>query len=549
MPYVITIENRAEAGAAPDRRTVNTSRMTIGRGVECSVRLHDPKKQVSRVHVVVDLQGAGHVLTVTSLINPALVNGAKVAPGESAPVKAEDVIEIGDFLVQLLEMHEAGATPGASSARQLAPSPFDFGLGGSGDTVPGDDPFRGLDDLMPPKPKAPAAPAEPDPFQFAPRKTGGRQSDGLVEGLGGLSHLDLGRGSDSTDPLAQLLNTNPGTGHGAGGPTFNPQPVGPGPASLDAILGRSGNPIAPPLVDLSRQHAGGSSSIDHVQSINVAYNAPQIRAEVRPAPPPPRPAPSSAPDPFDGFDPFGSMIKPRSAEPVPPPAMYAEAPLERPLAPAAMPAAPAPQPLPSPGGGGASGLAAFLEGAGLGHLQISEADAEAFLRESGGIVRAAVEGLIGLLLARSELKKEIRAEDRTMVASQDNNPLKLMSDPQEAMGYLFDERQRLAGAFLPPVQAVKDACDDLRVHEMALMAGLRAAFQGALKRFDPLLIERQVDKQKGSFALNKKVKLWEAFVAHHEKLSLDAEDDLLKVFGKEFLGTYMVQVKRLRGGR
>src|SRR5688500_19824697 len=107
MPYVITIENRAEAGAGPERRTVNTSRMTIGRGVECSVRLHDPKKQVSRVHVVVDVQGAGHVLTVTSLINPALVNGAKVAPGESAPVKAEDVIEIGDCSVQLLEMHEA----------------------------------------------------------------------------------------------------------------------------------------------------------------------------------------------------------------------------------------------------------------------------------------------------------------------------------------------------------------------------------------------------------------------------------------------------------
>jgi predicted component of type VI protein secretion system len=42
------------------------------------------------------------------------------------------------------------------------------------------------------------------------------------------------------------------------------------------------------------------------------------------------------------------------------------------------------------------------------------------------------------------------------------------------------------------------------------------------------------------------VKLWDAFVAHHEKLTRDAEDDLLKVFGKEFLGTYMAQVRRLR---
>ena len=155
-------------------------------------------------------------------------------------------------------------------------------------------------------------------------------------------------------------------------------------------------------------------------------------------------------------------------------------------------------------------LLAFLEGAGLAHLQVSEEDADKFLRESGSIVRAAVEGLIGLLLARSELKKEMRAEDRTMVASRDNNPLKLMTDPQEAMGYLFDRRERLSGAFLPPVQAVHDACDDLRVHEIALMAGMRAAFQGALKRFEPQLIEREVDKQKGSFTLNKKVKLWDA---------------------------------------
>jgi type VI secretion system FHA domain protein len=247
-------------------------------------------------------------------------------------------------------------------------------------------------------------------------------------------------------------------------------------------------------------------------------------------------APSSSPDPFEGFDPFASLIQPKS--PPPPPVVEPEPEPE---------AAGKPIEARSPRASSAA-LVAFLEGAGLAHLEVSEADAEAFLRESGTIVRASVEGLIGLLLARSELKKEMRAEDRTMVASRDNNPLKLMTDPREAMGYLFDKRERFSGAFLPPVQAVHDACDDLRVHEIALMAGMRAAFQGALKRFEPQLIEREADRQKGAFSLNKKVKLWDAFVAHHEKLSRDAEDDLLKVFGREFLGTYMAQVRRLRSG-
>ena len=34
-----------------------------------------------------------------------------------------------------------------------------------------------------------------------------------------------------------------------------------------------------------------------------------------------------------------------------------------------------------------------------------------------------------------------------------------------------------------------------------------------------------------------------------KQLAHDAEDDFNKVFGREFMGTYMEQVKRLRGSR
>ena len=517
------------------------------------MRLDDTKKHVSRVHAVVDLRGAGHVLTVMSTVNPVMLNGARIGPNETAPVKADDVIEIGDFTVQILEVHEAQVTPGASAARQIPASPFDFGLSGSGDTTPGDDPFRGLDDLLPAKPAAAARPdPDPDPFQMmgAPPARSGSLAEGLVEGLGGLSHLDLGSSGDSTDPLASLLNSATPAGRGSDGPSFNPQPFGAGAASLDQILARGpAAPIGQPLADMMQQHAAGASNIDHVQPLNVAYHAPSIRGEPRKAPPAQKPpveakVPSPSKDPFDGFDPFASLVGRKPAEPIPPVEEIAEPQArEEELAPLPPPAARAEPASPA---AAMSALAAFLEGAGLAHLQVSEADADTFLRESGAIVRACVEGLIGLLLARSELKKEMRAEDRTMVASRDNNPLKLMTDPREALGYLFDKRERLSGAFLPPVQAVGDACDDLRVHEIALMAGMRAAFQGALKRFDPQLIEREADKQKGSFTLNKKIKLWETFVAHHEKLTRDAEDLEQIVFGKEFLGTYMAQVRRLR---
>jgi type VI secretion system FHA domain protein len=193
---------------------------------------------------------------------------------------------------------------------------------------------------------------------------------------------------------------------------------------------------------------------------------------------------------------------------------------------------------------------AFLAGVGVEGKEIADHEIEAFLLQSGKIMRAAVEGAMALLEARATAKKELRAEDRTMVASKDNNPLKLMADPQEALAFLFDTKDRGSGSgFLDPVRAVGDAFDDLRAHEVALFAGMRAALLGAIQRFDPKTLEAELEKNAGGLGLNRKAKLWEQFAVFQQKLAQDAGDDFNKVFGREFMGTYMAQVKQLRGGR
>src|ERR671930_1913520 len=154
-------------------------------------------------------------------------------------------------------------------------------------------------------------------------------------------------------------------------------------------------------------------------------------------------------------------------------------------------------------------LQAFLEGAGMPVKDISAAQSERLLRDCGTILRAAVEGLMMLLIARSEMRKEFEAEERTMVAARDNNPLKLMADPHEAMEFLFDPSERTDG-FLDPVQAIGDACEDLRAHELALMAGMRAAILGALRRLDPQVVEKALEKSPGGFSFaSRKSKLWD----------------------------------------
>src|SRR6185503_9030120 len=210
---------------------------------------------------------------------------------------------------------------------------------------------------------------------------------------------------------------------------------------------------------------------------------------------------------------------------------------------------PRPAPAPNASAGAASALRAFLEGAGVPHKELSPADSERMLRDCGAIMRAAVEGIMLLLLARGEMRKEFEAEDRTMVAARDNNPLKLMSDPHEAMDFLFDPAERTDG-FLDPVQAVGDACEDLRTHELALMAGMRAAIQGALRRFEPNVIERAFEKSQKGFSLaSRKARLWEMFVVEQDKLSRDAQDDFNKVFGRDFMGAYQAPLRRVKGGR
>ncbi|MGQ0546839.1 MAG: type VI secretion system-associated FHA domain protein TagH [Betaproteobacteria bacterium] len=192
---------------------------------------------------------------------------------------------------------------------------------------------------------------------------------------------------------------------------------------------------------------------------------------------------------------------------------------------------------------------AFLEGAGMPQRELTPAEAERLMRNGGAILRAAVEGIMMLLIARAEMRKEFQAEERTMVGARDNNPLKLMSDPHEAMGFMFDPAERTEG-FLDPVQALGDACEDLRSHEIALMAAMRAAILGAVRRLDPHALERAFEKTSSGFSLGgRKARLWELFVAHQEKLSRDAEEDFSKVFGRDFMGAYQAQLRRLKGGK
>ena len=134
----------------------------------------------------------------------------------------------------------------------------------------------------------------------------------------------------------------------------------------------------------------------------------------------------------------------------------------------------------------------------------------------GELLNLTVSGLYQMLEMRAQLKNELRIEDRTMIASRENNPLKHSDSARDALRYLVDVRQHGNKLFLQPAKAIGDAVSDVCAHEVAVMAGTRAALlAAALKMFSPEVVEKRIKK---SGALDSvmpalhKAKLWESFL-------------------------------------
>jgi type VI secretion system protein len=479
------------------------NRISIGRGEECTLVLEDPRKHVSRVHVELEEkdEGTAH-LTIVSKVNPVYVNGKKHAPGSQVDLASGDRFELGEYELELL--------PPPSTTQRMEAVVLDV----EETTVPKNQ------KLQMAKPAAAAASPPPDQVFEEPTFLGQKAPQIEDDHLDGqpLPPVEPGLFDDPVD-TAPAAPAPPAAAEERMAAKIAAAKI----AAAEAAAAKAAAAKAAAAEAAAAEAAAAEAAAAEAAAAKAAVAEPQadVFAEATYVG-----ASSAAPSVFDEATYVGGR---------PPPASATMPGIAR----------------SSISAGSATGMrdavTVFLEGAGLAGKEIRDAEIEEFLRQAGKIMRAAIEGSMALLAARATAKKELRAEDRTMVASKDNNPLKLMSDPQEAMAFLFDTKNRTDG-FLEPVQAVGDAFEDLRAHEVALFAAMRAALLGAIQRFDPKMLEAELEKSAGGLGLNRKAKLWELFAGYQQKLARDADDDFNKVFGREFMGTYMAQVKRLRGG-
>ena len=300
--------------------------------------------------------------------------------------------------------------------------------------------------------------------------------------------------------------------------------------SSASMLDSPNSPILPadfdPLAPNPEPFSGPTDS-DHAPALQSAFRPPGPVAII--------------PDDWDvdlpAANPRPQPARPQQAESPPQDAAPVPAKSERrPPAPTAAPPAEAPD--------DGAVIAAFLRGVALSDAKL--ADPEKTLERIGAAVRASVTGLRQTLMARASIKDEFRIE-QTMIRPSGNNPLKFSLDDDDALATLLGIGRR---GGMPADEAIAEAFDDLRMHELATISAMQEAVRVLLAQFAPEIIEQKAGG--GGLQIHpaqKKAKAWDAFGQLHKSVTQALSDDFDSVFGKAFARAYEQAIEKLTADR
>jgi type VI secretion system FHA domain protein len=330
-------------------------------------------------------------------------------------------------------------------------------------------------------------------------------------------------------------------------PLFVPDPP-PAPMPEESVIPADYNPLAPD---------SGIGSIPQELIPRAAEPPRRPKPTGRATSSPSRPAIPSAPSrpAANSFDlppavspppvrPSGPAPERKESETFPPAsAAVPVSPVGPPAAPP-LPVVPAPQPPPAPAAASsvlAQDLADVLAGAGLPGAPITPELA----RNLGQILRVVVSGLIDVLQSRQRIKEEFRMR-QTIFRPADNNPLKFSANVEDALHNLLVKRN---AAYLGAVEAFADAFDDLRDHQLAMLAGMRVAFEAMLAESDPDRMQEEFDKQSAKGLIPARLRYWDLYREKRQEMKKDPEITFTRLFGEEFARAYEEQFRELRAQR
>jgi len=350
--------------------------------------------------------------------------------------------------------------------------------------------------------------SDDDPFVDLPERPADLRSSPAGAPFGGGSGRTLiGETDPSVDPIAALA-----------GPEVRP-------------FGSAGNDIIPDDIDLIT----GEPRTPELRGAVQADHAPAEQQHFRP--------PSAVQEaiPENWAD---ELLGP--AQPAPKPPVEPAPPPEKPRQATAAPRSKAPRAAAATGSasGDREPLRAFLAGAGVEDLTLSDGEIDAVMRLVGEMFREMVAGLREILMSRTAFKSEFRLE-RTMIQQTQNNPLKFSISADEALQALL---RRPGPGYLPPLEAVREGVQDIKAHQVAVVAGLQVALTALLREFNPEGLKQRLEQRSRLANLmpgSSKARYWELYEMFYKEVAAEAEQGFHGLFGREFRRAYEEQLKKL----
>lgn len=521
--------------------------LTIGRGPENDVVLPDPDRLISKNHCTIE-DNNGDVTVIDFSTNGTFLNYGKTALGRvPTPLNDGDVLSMGAYELVVAITSNLSSDPLAGLPPPVDDGPVSHGKASASPESlldllddPGAKKADFLDDLMGgAAPRGPSQVIREDPIDSLMLPNVGDGDDPILGPLPDPLDDDLGASnsahspsvSDSFTARKQAASVIPDdwdddflSPSGASSPP--PKPVAPPPAPMPAPMPV---PDLPPSVE--------DELLPSTATV-APKSAPVPAAETaKPKSPPPAEEPAG-----DESSPFAAVVSPGkvTSSVVPPPPPLNRGVSGRAVATSVKPAPKVAQPVSAQSQDAAR---AFLRGAGVEDLSISDDELLETMERLGGVMHTLIAGMRDILMTRTSIKSEFRIE-KTELAAGGNNPLKFSLSPEHAVEFIVKPRR----GYMAASAAVEEALGDIKAHEVAMVTGMEAAIKDVLARLDPKTLEEKIGKG-GGFAdmlKGRKSRYWETYEKLYAEISEQAEHDFHEFFSKEFAKAYKKQLERLK---
>lgn len=149
----------------------------------------------------------------------------------------------------------------------------------------------------------------------------------------------------------------------------------------------------------------------------------------------------------------------------------------------------------------------------------------------GLVMRELIEGSLDLMDSRNQMRQELRLSAPS-VGARENNPLKLSINYQDALSRML---QGESMGFKPPVESANEVIDDLKRHQLGVLAGIDAGVKALLDALDPKKIG-------GGKTVIAGLSMTSKMSEHHARIKEDTVERSDGVFWRAFSEAYKIAI-------